>query len=285
MEKCTEDADSIMSVSTVVNTSVGSETDGVAAAGTSTITVAPSTSSPRDRRDAELTDLEQFMNLTKISREYCDQFLNTIHEGDLASATDDFIDRGWLGLLLSALSTKLEGPNKCLKVSSSEDAFPVAFSYFKGPEYNATSAITIQSGMAIDVGGPMRQFFQDVFHVIIEGKCLKLFEGSEGRMAPVNLSATVMSGVLETVGRICAHSMVQGGPTFAHLSPTIYWFLATGSTDMAMQHSSYLDVVSPGVKYVINKVRTIHSSNTLLAQGRNGSLFISIKPKLFERVS
>ena len=198
--------------------------------------------------------VENLVALTELSEEYCSKFLHGVHEGSLANATDDFLKRGQLGLLLSALSTGLKGPNVNMRFSSRDEAFRAAFVYFKGPAYCEESPISVQNGIAIDVGGPTRQFFEDVFKEILTGKCFKLFEGTVGKLAPINSSATVMSGVLEVIGRICAHSLIQNGPAFNSLSPPIYWFIATGSADVAMEHCSADDAVSAGVKFAIEKV-------------------------------
>ena len=220
-----------------------------------------STSTAMDEGNDNTHNLQKLVSLTKVSKEYCMMFLQGVHNGNLEEATDDFLHRDSLGIILSALGTKLTGPARIITISSDQDAFSAAFRYFKGCEYNATSPLTIRSGMAIDAGGPLRQFFEDVFQVILKGQCIKLFEGPQGRMAPVNSSATVMSGVLETIGRIIAHSLVQNGPTFPFLAPPIYWYIVTGSTDVAMQHCSVIDAVSAGVKFVLEKVCNIYISS------------------------
>lgn len=200
------------------------------------------------------TNIEQLVDLTGLPHNVCYVFLHKCHDGNFEDAVDVFTRDGQLSVLIAVLATNLDGNTKYIKISSCSESFSAAIAYFKGPEYNARRPLAIQAGLAIDAGGPLRQFLQDVFDVAMSGDCLKLFDGNPHRVVPVNSSMTMMSGALEIVGKMIVHSIIQGGPSFPCLSPAIYWFIVTGSLDSAMQHATINDAITPGVRYVINKV-------------------------------
>ena len=65
--------------------------------------------------------------------------------------------------------------------------------------------------------------------------------------------------MLKLVGTIIVHSILQGGPGLRIFSPSVYYYLATGDIDGAIQNMSVNDC-SMRIKAFINKV----SKNQLL---------------------
>ena len=88
------------------------------------------------------------------------------------------------------------------------------------------------------------------------GDLSPLFEGYIYRKLPVYNAGTVLSGVLELVGKIIAHSIVQAGIGPCCLSPPVYRFLATGDLNEAITFMSIDDVVNPALKNYMKLVST-----------------------------
>ncbi|CAB3983546.1 G2 M phase-specific E3 ubiquitin- ligase-like [Paramuricea clavata] len=93
--------------------------------------------------------------------------------------------------------------------------------------------ITFIDKPAIDGGGLLRQFFTDLFSCIIEGKPMSLFLGECGRNCPTHSPQGVFLGMIEIVGKIIAHSLVQG---------SCYYYLATGDMIGAMAYCNPWDI-------------------------------------------
>ena len=52
----------------------------------------------------------------------------------------------------------------------------------------------------------------------------------------------MLNGVFEVLGKMVAHSMIQGGPGFPYLSPVVYWYVATGDLQQGIARASVLDI-------------------------------------------
>ena len=74
---------------------------------------------------------------------------------------------------------------------------------------------------AVDTGGVLlHQPFTDVFGEIASGgSYLHLFRDSNQRLTPIYRSEHVLNGVFEVLGKIIAHSLIQGGPVFPFFAP------------------------------------------------------------------
>ena len=64
----------------------------------------------------------------------------------------------------------------------------------------------------------------------------------------------VVNGFFEIVGKVISHSLVQGGPGFLYLSPSIYLYLATGDLQTALAKASCADVQNNELIKYIDKV-------------------------------
>lgn len=89
----------------------------------------------------------------------------------------------------------------------------------------------------------LRQAFTDVFVEIATGSSgLRLFRGAERRLTPICSSEHVLTDVFEVLGKMIAHSLVQGGPGFPFLAPGIFWYSATADLVVAVRRSSFVDI-------------------------------------------
>lgn len=89
---------------------------------------------------------------------------------------------------------------------------------------------------AIDTGSVLHQVFNNVFHALANNEVIKnIFVESENKRLPVFSNELVVDGFFEALGEMIAHSLVQGGSGFPYLALTIYWYLATGNLQLALQ--------------------------------------------------
>ena len=153
---------------------------------------------------------------------------------------------GSLPFVLQNLRRKMKsrGMREKLKVDPEDEVMDV-YSYYKSSDFDPLIPIYVylKGQPAIDTGGVLRQVFSNVFYALANNEGIKnIFVGSEGRRLPVFSNELVVNGFFETLGKMIAHSLVQGGPGFPYLSPTIYWYLATGDLQVALQRASCTDV-------------------------------------------
>eukprot|EP00794_Sanderia_malayensis_P004265 gene4265-4833_t len=146
-------------------------------------------------------DTQRLAEITGIPSKLCYTYLTKCHDGSFDAALAIFVRDGKLSMLIAVLAINLVGKGKYIQISNSSESFSAAVTYFKGPDYDESRPLAIQVGIALDAGGPLHQFFQDVFDTAMSGECLKLFEGSPKRVVPVNSSMTLMSNVLEIMGK------------------------------------------------------------------------------------
>ena len=101
----------------------------------------------------------------------------------------------------------------------------------------------------------MRQVFSNVFYALANNEGIKnIFVASEDRRLPVFSNELVVNGFFETLAKMIAHSLVQGGPGFPFLSPTMYWYAVTGDLQVASQRASCTDVDNIDLVEYITKV-------------------------------
>lgn len=153
---------------------------------------------------------------------------------------------GSLPFVLQNLRRKMKsrGMREKLKVDPEDEVMDV-YTYYKSSDFDPLIPIYVylKGQPAIDTGGVLRQVFSNVFYALANNEGIKnIFVGSEGRRLPVFSNELVVNGFFETLGKMIAHSLVQGGPGFPYLSPTIYWYLATGDLQVSLQRASCTDV-------------------------------------------
>ena len=67
----------------------------------------------------------------------------------------------------------------------------------------------------------------------------------------------VVNGFFEVLGRMIAHSLVQCGPGFPYLAPSIYWYLATGDLQVALGKASRSEVSNKDLDMYIDQVHLL----------------------------
>ena len=147
------------------------------------------------------------------------------------------------------------GTREKVKVEQ-EDIVMDMYSFYKSPDFDPATPIFVylKGQPAIDTGGVLRQVFSDVFHGIAHNEGIKhVFTGNEQKV-PVFSNELVVNGLFEVLGKMIAHSLIQGGPGFPYLSPPIYWYLATGDLQIALQKASFSDVDNAELAEYITRV-------------------------------
>ena len=159
--------------------------------------------------------------------------------------------------ILTELRKQMQHPPQKLNIDR-EDLLSDAICYYKDPDFDPRKRIRVCSKdqVALDTGGVLRQFYSDVFVALSQnGDHLKLFEGEAKRRLPLFRSEHVVSGIFEILGKMIAHSLVQGGPGFPYLAPVVYSYISTGDLQAALLHVSAVDVCDPTLSTIIERVR------------------------------
>ena len=119
------------------------------------------------------------------------------------------------------------------------------YSFYKSPDFDPTIPVflLLKGQPAIDSGGAVRQVFGDLFYAMANNEGIKIvFNGDKNNKVPAFSNELVVNGLFEVLGKMIAHSLIQSGPGFPYLSPTIYWYLATGDLQIAIQKATCSDV-------------------------------------------
>ena len=148
--------------------------------------------------------------------------------------------------ILNNLKLKMKGYGQAEKIKvDREDLVLDLFHYYKDSDFNPEFQIKVQfrGEPATDTGGVLRQAYEDAFLALAKGEAgLKMFQGLFERVVPIYRSDNVLNGVFEVLGKMVAHSMIQGGPGFPYLSPVIYWYIATGDLQQGIARASVIDI-------------------------------------------
>jgi len=148
--------------------------------------------------------------------------------------------------ILNNLKLKMKGYGQAEKIKvDREDLVLDLFHYYKDSDFNPEFQIKVQfrGEPAIDTGGVLRQAYEDAFLALAKGEAgLKMFQGPFERVVPIYRSDNVLNGVFEVLGKMVAHSMIQGGPGFPYLSPVIYWYIGTGDLQQGIARASVIDI-------------------------------------------
>jgi hypothetical protein len=128
------------------------------------------------------------------------------------------------------------------------------YTYYKHPEFDPLTPISVfvKGQPAIDTGGVLRQVFSEVFSLLSNNQGIKhIFDGDDCRKVLVFSNDLVVNRFFEILGKMISHSLVQGGPGFPYLAPTIYWYLATGYLQVAITRASCAHVTDRDlIKYI-----------------------------------
>lgn len=218
----------------------------------------PSTSSAGSNASATEEDIdklsEMFPNETRKELENCLKVQGTLRQAvttllqsktslELSDDDSDLMDSVFEGP--RSLSEELHdlpknfdnGQKEKLKVDE-EDLLNDAMTYYKDSDFNPSKRLRIvyTGQAAADTGGVVRHFYTQLLTGITE----TFFQGKE-YCSPIYNSDTVASGLMKLVGTIIVHSILQGGPGLPVFSPGIYYYLATGNVEEAIDGLAVID--------------------------------------------
>ena len=171
--------------------------------------------------------------------------------------------------IINILGRKLTGKRKKLEVDE-DDLIEDAVAYYKSIQFDASCPlrITFRGQPAIDSGGVLRQFYSDLFEGLVQGKLLLLFEGEEAHKVPSYQPQAVMSGMFEMVGKMIAHSLVQGGPGFPCLALPCFYYLVTGDVMCAFAYCDVWDIPDPSSRNIVLQVHAQYVLSLFLSKAR-----------------
>jgi len=132
-----------------------------------------------------------------------------------------------------------------------EDELLEALLHYKHPSFKPLSPVRVsfKGQPAIDTGGVTRQFFSDVLRCFVTQDVFQLFVGHPERRRPA-YSPQVLP-LMKILGLIIGHSLVHEGPGFPFLAPFVFWYLASGSEQIALLYVSVNDLSTPVMQIVI----------------------------------
>ena len=145
-----------------------------------------------------------------------------------------------------------------LKVDE-EDVVIDLLQYYKSTKFDPKIPIAIRfrSQPGVDSGGLLRQAYTTAFEAIAHNKVLhtlRLFTGQPNRLTPLYSSENLLTQIFETLAKMVGHSLIQDGPGFSFLVPSIYWYIATGDLNEAVGKASYINVVDDDLMMILDKV-------------------------------
>ena len=115
------------------------------------------------------------------------------------------------------------GTREKIKVDQ-DDLVMDVYSFYKSPDFDPTIPVFVllKGQPAIDSGNVLRQAFSDVFYAMANNEGIKnVFNGDKNSKVPAFSNELVVNGLFEVLGKMIAHSLIQSGPGFPYLSPTI----------------------------------------------------------------
>lgn len=182
-----------------------------------------------------------------------------------------------LAEVLQSLADKvITGPE--IKITIDPDdliADTIAF-YKNSTAFDASKRVRVQykSQPAVDTGGIRREFFNDATKAIATFPAFKLLEGSDHRKLPAYNSTSIHSGLMEVLGRLIGHGILQSFIGFPCFAPPVYWYIATGDVHKALCYVTVDDVRDEEAREFIEKLSGAASPE--LQELRQDSNFISL---------
>lgn len=138
-----------------------------------------------------------------------------------------------------------------------ESIFADSISFFKKRDYdiNKPVKVTFEAEAAIDGGGPRREYFTLLLQSILSPTApVRVFEGTSSVVQVVHNTDALRASMFKVVGRMISASIVNGGPSFNHLSSAVYRYLTSQTTETALDDVTKSDVVDYEVLQAIDKV-------------------------------
>ena len=150
-----------------------------------------------------------------------------------------------LAELLQSLADKvITGPEIKITIDR-DDLITDTITFSKNATaFHASKRIKVQykSQPAVDTGGIRREFFNDATKAIATFPAFKLLEGSDHRKLPAYNSTSVHSGLMEVLGRLIGHGILQSFIRCPCFAPPVDWYIATGDAHKALCYVTVDDV-------------------------------------------
>ncbi|RMX51903.1 hypothetical protein pdam_00012162 [Pocillopora damicornis] len=224
--------------------------------------------------------------LRQMFPQHDEDYLKEIFSGslDLPDAIDEVLksekeQEVWVLQKEGSLAEVLQSlADKVLKITIDPDdliADTIAF-YKNSTAFDASKGVRVQykSQPAVDTGGIRREFFNDATKAIATFPAFKLLEGSDHRKLPAYNSTSVHSGLMEVLGRLIGHGILQSFIGFPCFAPPVYWYIATGDVHKALCYVTVDDVRDEEAREFIEKLSGATSPE--LQELRKDSNFISL---------
>ena len=147
---------------------------------------------------------------------------------------------------------KLDGPTMKLKVDE-DDLLNDALLFYKAATFDPSRPLRVSfsNQPGIDTGGIKRQFFTDVLDKIAFKDPYSMFTGNKYRLCPAY--SPQLLPLFKILGTLIVHSLIQEGPGFPYLAPYVYWYLVTGSEELALSYVTNEDL-SADVSAIVEMV-------------------------------
>ena len=136
------------------------------------------------------------------------------------------------------------------------DDVSTSIAFFKKRDYDINKPVVSFEGEAVvDGGGPGREYFNLLLKSILS-PCpqIKLFEGSSFIVQALHNTDALRASMFKVAGRMIAASIVNDGPSFPYLSPAVYKYLTSKSTENVLPDITRSDVVNYEVLQAIDEV-------------------------------
>ena len=158
----------------------------------------------------------------------------TIYDSDSDLEESAYVSKSHdmtLKSVLESLKKNLSNEREKLKVDE-DDLLNDAMSYYKDAEFNPRKKLRVvmNNQPAADTGGVTRQFFTQLIKLLTD----ELFSGDMYK-SPIYNPKLVATGLMKLFGKIIVHSILQGGPGLPILSPPVFYYIATGDSEKAME--------------------------------------------------
>ena len=153
---------------------------------------------------------------------------------------------------------------------------------YKDPEFDPSRPLRVvfKDQPAVDSGGPRKEMYSLVYETLACSTVYKLFEGQAGRLMPFYNASTVFSGMMKTLGKMIAHSIVQCGIGLPVFSPVCYWYLISGDVSKALAYANLTDIRDPDAAVLTERVLLQYSYyhlNSLAPETLAEKLLVKLK--------
>ena len=151
-------------------------------------------------------------------------------------------------------------PKNCFPLAISvrrEDIFEDSIPFFKKRDYDINKPVVVrfEGEAAVDGGGPGREYFTLLLKSLLSPLTqFKLFEGTSCIVQPLHNTDALRASMFKVAGRMIAASIVNGGPSFPHLSPAVYKYLTSLRIENVLADITRDDVVDYDILEAIDKV-------------------------------